>query len=156
MTAAFSGPIDFADGCITTLKADSTLSDKVAELFLGRHLRYFVGIDEAFLPEASNCPYLAFQPGDYQIDSSDAFKRMALRISLIVAKTGEDTEDALVVRMKSLVALEELVPIIIGILKPYCVTKFGRPDGITFSAISTTVVLPLSGASFSIEAQDDI
>ena len=57
MTASFAGPIDFADGCIATLKADSTLAGKVSTHFPGKMLRYFVGIEEAFLPEANNCHY---------------------------------------------------------------------------------------------------
>lgn len=108
-----AGPIAVIDAMIAVWKDDATLAAAVkAHCGSDSVLRYFIGVDTQKLPSIENAPYMCLTPGDYQIQPDQTARPRNIKLGLIITDARMDTTTALVSKMRGLVALEALVPLL--------------------------------------------
>jgi hypothetical protein len=154
MAPKYAGPLAFIDALIAALKADATVNAAVTSKFPGEALRYFIGVDPEKLPEAENCPFLAFMPGDYGLSSAGTYRTLAVKMALVVTDETIDGETVQVTKYRALYALEAITPVLIAFIDDFLRDNLG--EYLAWGPITTDIIYPLFRAQWTVESRDTI
>lgn len=84
MSAKFATTTACLASIVSTLQASSTLAAAVSAAFPGKVLRYWIGFDEAALPDVENSPMVILSPGPYG-RNGDSFQRLhSVQVCLVI------------------------------------------------------------------------
>jgi hypothetical protein len=120
----------------------------------GKTLKYFLGVDDAWMPEATNAPMFAMRPGNYG-PAQDRSKRDVGVVCGIVIDQSAISTTATSKEMDGLSDMENLYERIERAIMRFAEDPNTYNGQIQFSDISSEIAYPLFRASWECTFQED-